>query len=215
MQSAWDQKMRISKSKSIFVSVLCLSTLLTQTPHGSQFVSASAAPALTRITIHMPECKNCTIALDRSTSSGESWQKEKKYKLKNGWVKFSIPKSETRGITFYPRTAAADWRSLGNTASVVAVQYSGIKPGRKISIAQAKRMKTGSPCWAGTTKSRYLITIKTYRWNVKPTELDTGKNVSFWASPQLDSVPLVYENGGVTWVLSGGIGTQQVLTCQS
>jgi hypothetical protein len=76
-------------------------------------------------------------------------------------------------------------------------------------------MKTGSPCWAGTTKSRYLITIKTYQWNVKPTELETGKNVSFWASPQLDSVPLVYETGGVAWVDSGGIATQQVLTCQS
>lgn len=99
-------------------------------------------------------------------------------------------------------------------ASVVAVQYSGIRPGRKISIAQAKRMKTASPCWAGTTKSRYLITIKTYRWNGKPDELYDGKNVSFWASPQLDSVPTLNEVDGVMRVFFGGLGTQNILECQ-
>ena len=196
------------KLTSAIITFVCAFAFQPNT--ATAFAPENTNSAMTRITMHMPECKNCTIALDRSTSNGESWQKEKKYKLKNGWVHFSIPRAETRGITFYPRTA--DWRGMYNSASVVAVQYSGIRPGRKISIAQAKRMKTGSPCWAGTIKSRYLITIKTYRWNGKPDEYSSGKNVSFWASPQLDSVP---EVDGVMPVLSGGFGTQQNLWCQS
>ena len=204
----WNKALKLT---SVIITFVCAFAFQPNT--ATAFAPENTNSAMTRITIHVPECKNCKIALERWNQNGEGWPNQKIYKLKNGWVHFSIPRAETRGITFHPRTA--DWRGMYNSASVVAVQYSGIRPGRKISIAQAKRMKTGSPCWAGTIKSRYLITIKTYRWNGKPDEYSSGKNVSFWASPQLDSVPTVYEVDGVMPVLFGGLGTQQILECQS
>jgi len=170
----------------------------------------SQADSMTVLTIKVANCPSCTVFVTSGVYNGGSVSFQGQIKLQKGTGTISVPTLLTRGLHFGLNTP--DQRSQPGAVPVAALKFNGMKAGQKVSTKVALSKRHALPCWAGTTKSAVTLSFIAYRWTVKGDMYFSGKGISFWASPQLPSLP-TFDSDVEMQVNHGGLGTQQNFEC--
>lgn len=131
-------------------------------------------------------------------------------------VTFEVPTPATRGMTFIiDDPSKADSTHSANFETLIAMQYKGTSPGKRTSTKKAKRGKSASPCWSGTTSSDANLTVKVSSRKVQGTPHYgfTGKKKV--EIPLAWVVPAQKVVGGFTPTEGGVVGAQDIFPCGS
>jgi hypothetical protein len=132
--------------------------------------AAPAAPEAqpkTTVTLTVRGCEGCELQL-QSWLEGEttgSWASRPK-EVVDGTVSWKVPTWRTEGLSI--GLADVPWADERlNAQPLVAMRYSGFKPGERVSYADAHSARKGTVCFAGTEEDALDLTVK-----VKPVKAD-------------------------------------------
>lgn len=187
-----------------------VATAQVEAGRGAAVVEVNAparAARTTTVTISAPTCEGCLVQgsqyrLDQP-SAKRGWS-TKRGKVKNGTVSFTVPTRRTRGLAF---TVHAPWEGLTGYAAVVAVSYSGSKPGDVPTLEDVVTKQRATACWAGTGKSAVTLTMEAHEVEVDGQQERVPGTIA-WFTPTPKSW------GPSRRIYDGVFGTQDVLACR-
>lgn len=172
--------------------------------------TTAAAPApkgedVTRVVLRVQGCDGCSMrahSYDPDGADGGLWS-SRGAKVKDGRVVFDVPTERTRGMTV---SITAPWeRRVGAVGSVV-FRYAGLRPGERVSPADARAARRGSACFGGTDRDRLTLRVRVHRAHFPGT---TGRAVA----PAAYAVRTQQTVGPVARTYDGYYGTQDVIPC--
>jgi len=87
-------------------------------------------------------------------------------RVRDGRVTLRVRQAATPGMTFSLRTPRSFNRIVNgepvavDAVGLIVVQYAGLPPGSRPTPATARRARSASPCWAGTTAPTVDLTVR-------------------------------------------------------
>lgn len=173
--------MNLSRPLVLSVATACWAATAVLAP-----AAASATPATT-VTLKVTGCDGCTIAAYNTTSARfrTTGKPQATSKVRSGRATFVVPTALTRGLAF-TLADSGPYTSVGYHPDI-ALDLKGRAAGKRVSTVRAKAATAVRRCWAGTTKSKATITVRSFTFRVKDhtqgNKLVTS--VALWASPDL------------------------------
>lgn len=195
-----------------------LALLTAGTLAASPLTSTSAAPAgsasagsdtatgdVTRVVLRVRGCDGCSMtahSYDPDGADGGLWS-SRGAKVRDGRVVFDVPTERTRGMTV---TIVAPWEKRVGAVGNVVFRYAGLRPGDRVSTAEARHARRGSACFGGTDADRLTLRVRVHRARFAGT---TGRAVA----PAAYTVVTQRAIGPVERTYDGYYGTQDVIPC--
>ncbi|MEZ5098085.1 MAG: hypothetical protein R2731_19605 [Nocardioides sp.] len=120
-------------------------------------------PRKVALTLKLDGCATCRVKLvqavkGRAAVWSTTWKKAKK-----GRVTVRLPRSRTAGLTVQVK---APWEGRPVKTTQVVVAYARKATGATVSAAAATKQKSGSPCFAGTSRSKLTWVVGVRRAKV-------------------------------------------------
>jgi len=107
-------------------------------------------PPTTLVRVKTKGCKRCLVRLTQKRGAAPLWDSGWR-KAKRGKTAFSVPRSNTVGLT---ATIRAPWqKKKSKKVTEVVMRYKGKSVGSKVGAKAAAKAKKASSCWAGTSAS--------------------------------------------------------------
>jgi len=183
---------------------------------------AQAGGATTTITMNFVGngCVGCEITpqsllLSEPNSAYDPDGKAVPYVVgRDNTVTFDVPTEATRGMSFVindPSKADPDY--LADFVTLIAMQYKGVEPGKRVSSKRAKRGKSASPCWSGTNASDVRMKVKVRNRKVEGLPVNGASGTKKIDLPLAWVVPTKKAFGGFSRTDRGLIGAQDVYPC--
>ncbi len=181
-------------------------------------VQVAAAPAavraaspVTRITIKMARCEGCTVGAKRWLMGGTPRHLLFGHdfgtaRVRHGVAVLRVQSRYTRGLAF--EFGTPDGRGSGNAVPVAVLRYGGTRAGSTVTTSRALASRTGSWCWAGTTRTSATFTFVAYRYTDTTMPAVYAKGISVWSRT---SLPVLARTFQQTW--RGGLGHQDEPYC--
>ncbi|MHB8796004.1 MAG: YncE family protein [Candidatus Nanopelagicales bacterium] len=179
--------------------------------------AAAGDAAMTTITMLVADCNGCTVTALNSRSDADVGYRGAPARVRKGVATLTVPTASTVGMYFDIRRDGREWDSQRRGRVLIAVQYGGARVGGRVSAKQAKRARSGSPCWAGTTRPTLAIEVRVE--TVKIPVLVAGDDDE--ASPGLVDTPLAWlvptqPSLGPSWrPASGVLITDEPVDCEA
>lgn len=129
-------------------------------------------------------------------------------------VTFEVPTSATKGMSFViSDPSKADPTHSANFETLIAMQYKGAKPGKRVSTKKAKRGKSASPCWSGTNAEDVTMKVKVRNRKVLGLPAYGYKGMKKVDIPLAWVIPTRKAFGGFTPSAKGVVGAQDIFPC--
>ncbi len=116
---------------------------------------------------------------------------------------FKVPTDRTAGLVL---GVSAPWDVDLPWQTIVVMGYKGYAAGDKISTADAKAVKKGAACWAGTDAAAYTLKLVVKKVTVEGNAGPTTGSIAFAKKTQETTKPLRQ-----TW--KGVLGSQDAIMC--
>jgi hypothetical protein len=174
----------------------------------------AAAPATrtgrhTRLTFQAPGCDGCRLTLVRAIHNRAHdnlivWE-SKQRTVRQGKVTFWPLSRRTIGMSVLVR---APWDGPIGYVTEVVFRYRGTTTGEDVTLAQAKRKRRASGCWAGTNSRALTLPLTIRPIRVRGTAHRTWGTIAFTSATDRWGDPMERVQRGV-------LGTQDVEVCDA
>ncbi|MDP1877767.1 MAG: YncE family protein [Actinomycetota bacterium] len=144
--------------------------------------------AMTTLTMLVAGCNGCTITPINSRSDADVAYRGAPATVRKGVATMTVPTASTVGMYFDIRRGGKAWDSQRPGRVLIAVQYGGAPVGSRVTARQAKRARSGSPCWVGTSRPTLALEVRVE--TVKIPTLVLGNNDE--TSSRLVDTPLAW-----------------------
>ena len=169
---------------------------------------ASQAAPNTTITMRVAGCEGCTVLSSSWTDKkGQPWDGPTAT-VTNGVATMVVPTDRTRGMSFVLQPT---WKPSVDFETVIVTQYAGFAPGEKVVWGQAKKAKTASPCWSGTSSSDVTVDVAVKKVPLQAFPPGTKPPVTKAAAAYL---VVTDKASGQSWQTEKGVlGAQDSILC--
>jgi hypothetical protein len=160
---------------------------------------------VTRVVLKVRGCGGCSLtahSYDPDGADGGLWS-SRGAKVKAGRVIFDVPTERTTGLTV---AITAPWEKRVGAVGSIVFRYAGLRPGERVTTADARSARRGSACFGGTDAERLTLRVRVHRARFEGT---TGRAVA----PAAYTVVTQRTVGPVERTYDGYYGTQDVIPC--
>jgi hypothetical protein len=160
-------------------------------------LAPAATVRYTTLTFVLDNCSGCRItSVVRALQVGSRvrpsrptfWVARGLHKVRTNIYQVKVPTAYTPGLSF---TIDASWRGRGGTLGYVvnvATRYTGHRVGAVVTSSQATHARSGYGCWAGTSRSSYVIHVSARRFTARSYEGRWVYDLIAWSTRGLPSV---------------------------
>jgi hypothetical protein len=166
--------------------------------------SEAAQASMTHITLRVIACRHCPVYLQQAITGGTYWG-SKTHHVRNGRVRFTVPTTRTRGMSFNvnPRWSTAD------AVTNVVTRYAHTQIGQLIKDKVARHKKRATACWRGTSAHRIFMIVRVVKFRHKDHDGNPGHALRAYFRTTRAATPPVTR----TW--HGALGNQDAYWCDA
>lgn len=165
--------------------------------------SSAARPAITKVVLVVDGCDDCRFAAHSYVDGSEDVWSSRSVRVRDGRVVLRVPTARTEGLTV---SLSAPWEKRLPAVSQLVFRYAGQEPGDRVSTAEARSARRGSPCFPGIDADRIRLKVKVHRAHFR----GNGGRATGAAAHTVVSQPTY---GNQARVFDGFYGAQDVVPC--
>lgn len=166
-------------------------------------VSTAARPAITKVVLVIDGCDDCRFAAHSYVDDSEDVWSSRSVEVRDGRVVLRVPTARTEGLTV---SLSAPWERRLGAVSQLVFRYAGQEPGDRVTTAEARAARRGSPCFPGIDADRIRLKVKVHRAHFR----GNGGRATGAAAYTVVSQPT---SGNQARVYDGFYGAQDVVPC--
>ena len=158
----------------------------------------------TTLVLKVPSCPKCTIDLTRAITGHQKVWRSKNHHVRDGKVTFVLPTARTKGLSL---EIYAPWDNACDCNTNIVTRYRGVDPGERLTDTVARHKRRAEGCWAGTTASRFTMTVHVARFKAPQPDGQPGHVMRAYVNPQVASI------APMTRTFKGTLGNQDAFYC--